>query len=53
MGSTPPPVSVPFEEWAQLVEDSRCLQALFAAGVDNWVGWDIAMDQLREEDKNE
>jgi hypothetical protein len=43
-------VSVALEEWAALQEDSRVLSALRAAGVDNWEGYDHAMQELREEE---
>jgi hypothetical protein len=35
-------------EYAQLKEDSEFLDALKAAGVDNWQGYDHAFDILRE-----
>lgn len=44
-------VSVSLEEWASLQEDSRVLSALRAAGVDNWEGYDHAMEILREEER--
>ena len=46
------PVTIDIE---QLEEDSQTLSALQAAGVDNWEGYDIAMDMLEEwnnEDEN-
>lgn len=43
-------VSVALEEWAALQEDSRVLSALRAAGVDNWEGYDVAMQELAEEE---
>jgi hypothetical protein len=44
-------VSVALEEWAALQEDSRVLSALRAAGVDNWEGYDVAMQELAEEER--
>jgi len=35
-------------EYEQLVEDSLLLQALRNAGVDNWDGWDFAIDLFEE-----
>lgn len=32
----------------ELKKDQRLLDALQAAGVDNWEGWDAAMDILNE-----
>lgn len=43
-------VSLSLEEWADLQESARVLQALRAAGVDNWEGYDQVMQALREED---
>jgi len=36
------------EEYEQLVEDQKFLQALFAAGVDNWQGYEIAQQMMEE-----
>jgi len=36
------------EAYNQLIEDSIFLDALRAAGVDNWDGYDIAQDMVRE-----
>lgn len=44
-------VSVALEEWAALQEDSRVLSALRAAGVDNWEGHDVAMQELAAEER--
>lgn len=44
-------VSIPLEEWASLQEDSRVLSALRAAGVDNWEGYDVAMQELTDEER--
>lgn len=37
------------DEYLQLLEDSRLLGALRAAGVDNWDGWDLALEALEDE----
>ena len=42
-------VTITIGEYKQLLRDSRELQALNNAGVDNWSGRDYAMDELREE----
>lgn len=34
------------EEYAQLQEDSKLLNALFGAGVDSWDGYEQALDAL-------
>lgn len=34
----------------ELVDDSRLLDALRAAGVDNWDGWDYAIEIYNEEE---
>lgn len=36
--------------YQELVEDSRFLKALQAAGVDNWEGYSYAFDYLDEEE---
>lgn len=40
-------VSVPRDEYERLIEDSLLLNALRNAGVDNWDGWSIALEQLQ------
>lgn len=40
-------VTIPKEEYGELLEDQRFLQALEAAGVDNWVGYDIAKEACK------
>ncbi len=37
-------VRVPKEEYDELVADSKLLAALFAAGVDNWEGFEFVED---------
>lgn len=42
-------VTIPRAEYERLLERSRWLEALEAAGVDNWPGCDDARDMLRED----
>jgi hypothetical protein len=42
-------VTISTEEYEQLKEDARVLQALRNGGVDNWDGFDFAMEALQEE----
>lgn len=41
-------VTLPLESYESLCKDSRKLTALEAAGVDNWEGYDNAMNILHE-----
>lgn len=41
-------VTISAKEYERLVEDSNLLNALRAAGVDNWEGWDVAIEMLQE-----
>ena len=41
-------VAIPVDRYEQLLEDSLWLPALRGAGVDNWEGYDYAMELLRE-----
>jgi hypothetical protein len=41
-------VKIGKEEYKHLLEDSDTLSALEEAGVDNWEGYDDAMDILRD-----
>jgi hypothetical protein len=36
------------ERYNDLIEEEMLLDALYAAGVDNWDGWDIAMELFEE-----
>ncbi len=36
------------EELKELLKDQRTLRALEAAGVDNWEGYEIALENLEE-----
>lgn len=42
-------VSIPKEQYDQLVLDQKFLSALEAAGVDNWEGYEFARDMFNEE----
>lgn len=41
-------VEITLREYNSLVEDSLMLEALNGAGVDNWQGYDFAMETFRE-----
>ena len=41
-------VTISKEEYNELCEDSQLLCALHAAGVDNWDGWDLAREIMKE-----
>lgn len=43
-------VTISKEEYEELLEDQKMLIALQGAGVDNWEGYDFAMESLNEED---
>lgn len=43
-------VTISSEEYKQLVADQKLLHALEGAGVDNWVGYDYAMEILENEE---
>lgn len=47
----PPPETVTLsrEQYDELLEDQALLRALEAAGVDNWSGWDVALETLRKQ----
>ncbi|MBW1800676.1 MAG: hypothetical protein JRJ85_08095 [Deltaproteobacteria bacterium] len=36
------------KRYSELIEAEMTLNSLYAAGVDNWEGWDIAMESLEE-----
>jgi hypothetical protein len=50
-GSTPEMVEITKEEYERLLEDSEKLSCLEACGVDNWQGYDDAMEMYRNEDE--
>jgi hypothetical protein len=41
-------VTIPEKEYNDLIEDQKFLNALRAAGVDNWDGYDYAFEILEE-----
>lgn len=41
-------VTISRDEYDQLIKDQKFLEALRAAGVDNWDGWDYTCEQLEE-----
>jgi hypothetical protein len=41
-------VTISKEEYESLLEDSNKLLALEGAGVDNWEGYDYAMEMMRD-----
>jgi len=41
-------VTIPEKEYHKLLDDQLFLEALRAAGVDNWDGWDFAIEILQE-----
>ncbi len=42
-------VTIPKKEYDSLVEDAFLLQCLQNAGVDNWEGWDYALQEFHNE----
>jgi len=42
-------VTIARDLYDELLHDQRLLRALEAAGVDNWDGWDIALETLRKQ----
>ena len=42
-------VTISVEEYEKLKEDQKLLEALKWVGVDNWDGWDYAMEILNGE----
>ena len=47
----PPPETVTLsrEQYDELLQDQALLRALEAAGVDNWDGWNVALETLRKQ----
>lgn len=45
-------VKISEERLAELLEAEKILQALQGAGVDNWAGYDYAMEAIEEDDRN-
>jgi hypothetical protein len=50
MNNTEEMVTITKKEYEEFLDDARLLNCLRNAGVDNWEGWDIAMDEYHEED---
>ncbi len=44
-------VTISKKEYDQLIKDSEFLEALRAAGVDNWDGYSYAFEILNEQEK--
>ena len=44
----PKMITISQEEYDQLLEDSNLLDCLRNCGVDNWGGWDDAMEMMNE-----
>ncbi len=42
-------ITIPREEYESLIKDQLMLRALEAAGVDNWSGFDYALESLEED----
>jgi hypothetical protein len=43
-------VTIPQSEYDDLLKDQELLQALQRAGVDNWEGYEMALEILREDE---
>jgi hypothetical protein len=41
-----PHITIELEEYEALLEDSKFLRALEAAGVDNWEGYEFAVEDV-------
>ena len=48
-GDTTQYVTIPLSEYNELKESDKFLDALRAAGVDNWIGYEEAQDIYNEE----
>ena len=47
-------ITISKKEYEELLEDQKLLQALQGAGVDNWSGYDFAIEMMNEEvDEND
>lgn len=44
-------ITIPLKEYNQLIHDQEFLQALQAAGVDNWEGYDYAWEIMKDNDE--
>jgi hypothetical protein len=38
------PIEIEYEKYIELIQDQMLLNALIAAGVDNWDGYDYALE---------
>lgn len=45
------PVTITRKEYDELCKDQAVLNALYATGVDNWTGYDYALERLYEDDE--
>lgn len=43
-------VFISIQEYEQLKKDSKLLHCLRSAGVDNWIGWDYALEEYHDAD---
>lgn len=43
-------VTISASEYEELLSDAQFMRCLEAAGVDNWEGYDIAKDMLKDEE---
>ena len=41
-------ITISKKEYEELIEDQKLLQCLQDAGVDNWSGYDYAMEMMQE-----
>ena len=41
-------ITISKKEYEELLEDQKLLQCLQGAGVDNWDGYDYAMEMMKE-----
>ncbi len=46
--TTPPTIEIPFDEYINLCAAKEKLEALETFGVDNWEGYQAAMDSLED-----
>jgi hypothetical protein len=43
-------ITIDLEDFEELQRDSQFLKHLYMAGVDNWEGYDFALESMQEED---
>lgn len=51
--AAPGMIEIPIEEYNKLMDDSWKLTCLESAGVDNWQGFDSAMEMYQSESEDE